>query len=161
MGFLHGGACRTLRVPDRRLGVQGHPWFHGWLCVTLRMIPWKCLLDIFIRSVSRMGSQEWGYLADVEGSWQDAWRTGSSLTSWMYLVASKHYILKVLCQYLYFGLSYKPMSCLSHNVMDTHTDRHLANQYLYFWLSYKHMSFLSQNVMDTHTDRHLANLYKI
>ena len=68
---------------------------------TLRKIPWKFRVDIFIRSVSGMGGQEGGYLEDVEGSWPETWRTGSSLTLWMYLVDPKDHILKILCWYLY------------------------------------------------------------
>ena len=74
-GVKKGGTWRTLRVPDRRLGGQGHPWYHGWPILTLRKIPWKFCVDIFIRSVSRMGGPSWGYLEDVDGSWQETWRT--------------------------------------------------------------------------------------
>ena len=55
--------------------------------------------------------------------------------SWITLGDPKKDMLKVLCQYLYFWLSYKHMSRLSQNVTHTQTDRH--------------------------TDRHLANLYKM
>ena len=55
-----------LRVPDRILGGQGHLWCHGWLCFAQRKIPWKFRVDIFIRSVSRMG-----------GLPGETWRTGS------------------------------------------------------------------------------------
>ena len=44
-----------MKVSDRILGGQGHPWCHGWPCLTQRKIPWKFCVDIFIRSVSRMG----------------------------------------------------------------------------------------------------------
>ena len=77
-GVLHGGTWRTLRVPERRLGGHGHPWCHGWSCLTLRTILWKFHVVIFIRSVSRLGGPSLGYLEDVEGSWWETWRTGSS-----------------------------------------------------------------------------------
>ena len=35
-GVLHEGTWRTLRVPDRRHGWQGHPWCNGWSCLTRR-----------------------------------------------------------------------------------------------------------------------------
>ena len=38
-----------------------------------------------IKSVSRRGGQEERYLEDVEGSWQETWRTWSFLTSWIML----------------------------------------------------------------------------
>ena len=121
-GVLNECTWRTLRVPDRRLGGQGHPWLHGRPCLAPRKILWKFHVNIFIGSVSRIGSPSWGYLEDIEGSWQVAWRTRPSLTTWMYLVDSKHHILKVLCQYLYFWQSYKHISCLSQNVTNKYTD---------------------------------------
>ena len=125
-----GGTWRTLRFPDRRHGGQGHPWQHGWCFFTLRKIPWKFRVDIFIRSVSGMGGQEGGYLEEVEGSWPETWRTGLSMTLWMYLVDPKNHILKVSCHYLYFRLKYKHMSRLSQNVTDIRqTYRHSGNLY--------------------------------
>ena len=53
-----------------------------------------------------MGGGEGGYLEDVEGSRSETWRTWSSLTTGMTLVEPKDHILKVLCPYLYFWLSY-------------------------------------------------------
>ena len=105
-GMLHGGTWRVLRVPGRILGVQGHPWCHWCTWYTPRIISWKFSVDIFIGSVSSMGGALCVYLEDedVEGSWQETWRTGSSLTSWMYLVDPKDHILKVSCWYLYFWL---------------------------------------------------------
>ena len=38
-GVHHEGTWRTLRVPDRRLGWQGHPWCNGWPFLTQRKIP--------------------------------------------------------------------------------------------------------------------------
>ena len=100
-GVKNGGTLRTLRVPDQRLGGQGHPWCHVWSCLTPRKIPWKFHGDIFIRSVSRMEGPSWGYLEDVEGSWPETWMTESSLMSWMILFDPKEYTLKVSCWYLY------------------------------------------------------------
>ena len=100
-GVLHGGTWRTLRVPDRRIEGQDNPWCHGWSCWTLRKIPWKFHVDKFIRSVSRMGGQEWGYLEEVEGSWPETWRIESSLMSWMTLFEPNEDTLKVLCWYIY------------------------------------------------------------
>ena len=68
---------------------------------TPRKIPWKFRVDISIRSVSRMGGQEGGYLEDVNGSWPETWRSGSSLTSWMMMFDPKEDTLKVSCWYLY------------------------------------------------------------
>ena len=93
MGVFHGGTLRTLRVPDRRLWGQGHPLCCGWPCLTQRKIPWKFHVDIFITSVSRMGDPSWGYFEDIQGSWKETWRTGSSLRSLMYLVDPKNHIL--------------------------------------------------------------------
>ena len=101
MGVKKGGTWRTLRGPDRRFGGQGHPWCHRWSCLTLRKILWKFRVDIFIRSVSRMGGQEGGYLEEVEGSWPENWRTGSSLMLWMIFFYPKEDTLKVWCWYLY------------------------------------------------------------
>ena len=39
--------------------------FHGWPCLTLRKIPRKFCVDIFIRSVSRKVGPSWGYLEDI------------------------------------------------------------------------------------------------
>ena len=72
-----------MMAPDRRVQGQGHPWFHGWPCLIERNIPWKFCVYIFIRSVSRMGGPPWRYLEDVEGSWPETWRTGSSSRSWI------------------------------------------------------------------------------
>ena len=82
MGVLNGVTWRMLRFPDRRIGWQDHPWCHGWPCLTLRKIAWKFCVDIFIRSVSRMGGPPWEYLED----WLETWRTGSSLMTWIYFV---------------------------------------------------------------------------
>ena len=42
------GYWKTLRVPDRRLGGQGHPWYHWSLWRTPKKIPWKVCVNIFI-----------------------------------------------------------------------------------------------------------------
>ena len=102
MGVLYVGTWRTLRVPDKWLGGQGHPWYHGWPCLTPRKMPWNLCVDIFIRSVSRMGGPLCVSLEDVEGPWQETWRTGSSLKLWKYLVDTEDNILKVSCWYLYW-----------------------------------------------------------
>ena len=47
-GGQKGGTWRTLKVPDRRLGGQGHPWCHGWPCLTPRIISWKFRVVIFM-----------------------------------------------------------------------------------------------------------------
>ena len=44
-----------------------------------------------------MGGPLCWYLEDIEGYLQETWRTGSSLTSWMYLVDPKDHILNDLC----------------------------------------------------------------
>ena len=48
IGGQEGGTWRTLKVPDRRLGGQGHPWCHGWPCLTPRIISWKFRVVIFM-----------------------------------------------------------------------------------------------------------------
>ena len=101
-GVLNWGTWRTLRVPDSILGGQGHPWCHGWPYLTQRKIPWKFCVDNFIISVTRIGGPSWGYLDNVEGSWQDTWRTGSFSMSWMTLFCPKEDTLKVSCWYLYY-----------------------------------------------------------
>ena len=88
LGDLHWGTWRMLRVPDRRLGGQGHPWCRGWPCLTQRKIPRKFHGYIFIRRLSGIGGQEWWYLEDIEVSWQKTLRTGSSLMLWMILFDS-------------------------------------------------------------------------
>ena len=100
--FPNEGTSRMMLVPDRRLGGQGNPWCHGWPCLTQRKIPWKFCVDIFIKSVTRMGGPSWGYLKNVECSWLETLRTGSSLKSWMTLFDPKEDTLKVLCWYLYY-----------------------------------------------------------
>ena len=96
LGLLTGGTWMTLLVPDRRLGGQCHPWCHGWPCLIQRKITWKFCVDIFIRSVSRIGGPLWGYLEDVEGSWQETWRIGSSMRFY-----PNNHTLKVSCWYFY------------------------------------------------------------
>ena len=54
-GGQEGFTWRTLRVPDRILGGQGHLWCHKWCFFTLRKIPRKFRVDIFMGSVSRRG----------------------------------------------------------------------------------------------------------
>ena len=49
-----------------------------------------------------MGCQEGGYLEDVEGSWPETWRTGSSLMSWMTFFEPNEDTLKISCWYLYW-----------------------------------------------------------
>ena len=43
-----GGTWRTLRVPDLRHRWQGHPWYHGWPGLALRIISWKFQVVIFM-----------------------------------------------------------------------------------------------------------------
>ena len=105
--FKKGGTWGILRVPDKRLWEQDHPWCDGLSCLTLRKILRKFYVNIFVRSVSRRGVKNGGYLEDIEGSWPVTWRTGSSLMLWMYLVDPKDHILKVLCCYLCVLWSYK------------------------------------------------------
>ena len=120
-GVLHWGTCRILRVPDRRLGC------HGWPCMTHRNILWQLCVDIFIRSVSRMGGQEWSYIEDVEGSWPETWRTVSSLTLWIFLVNPKNHITKILFHYLYFWLKYNMIltKCLTAKNVRVRWEREL------------------------------------
>ena len=65
-GVKNGVTWRTLRVPGRRLVGQQHSWCHGWSCLTPMKIPWKFCVDIFIKSVSRMGvlGERWGFLTE-------------------------------------------------------------------------------------------------
>ena len=99
-GGQEEGTWMTLWVPDWRHGGQSHSWRHEWCSFTPRKIPWKFRVDISIRSVSRRGDQEGGYLEDVEGSWPETWKTGSYLTSWMMFFYPKEYTLKILSWYL-------------------------------------------------------------
>ena len=72
---------RTLRVPDQRHGGHGLS-----LISELFLIPNMCAKyqhSSMIRSVSRTSCPWWGYLEDIDGSWQETWRTGSSLTLWI------------------------------------------------------------------------------
>ena len=56
-----------LRVPDRRL--RGQSSLMSWMTlVNPNKDTVKFRVDIFIRSVSRMGDPSWGYLEVVEGS---------------------------------------------------------------------------------------------
>ena len=106
MGVLHVGTYRPLRVPDKRLGGNGHPWCNGWPYFTPRKIPRTICGDTFVGSRLRIRFQEGQFLEDVEGSWQGTWRTGSSLASGMTFVDPKVHVLKVLGLYLNFWLSY-------------------------------------------------------
>ena len=106
-GSRRGRTWRTLRVPDRRHGGLGHSWHHEWCLFSPRKIPRKFYVDISIGSVSGRGGQEGGYLEDVEGSWPETWRTGSSLTTWMTLGDPKDLILKVLSLSLFLAEIYK------------------------------------------------------
>ena len=65
------------------------------------MIPDLCAKfchSSIIRSVSRTTCPWWGYFEDIDGSWQENWRTWSSLTSWIRLGDQKEDTMKVLCQ---------------------------------------------------------------
>ena len=100
-GVLHGSAWRRLMVLERIIGWQGNLWCHGLPCLTSRKIPWKFSVNIFIRSVSRMGDSSWGYLEDNDGSWEETWRSKSSMMSWVTMFDPKEDTLKVLFWYLY------------------------------------------------------------
>ena len=89
----------TVMVSERRhqgTGSSLNSWIYlidpkdHILKVSCWWLYWKC--------VKNGGSFMW-VLEDVEGSWQETWRTGSALMSWKYLVDPKHDILKVLCWY--------------------------------------------------------------
>ena len=96
-GVKKGDTWRTLMIPDRKHGGKGHPWCYGWFFFTFRKITWEFRVYIFIGSVSGRGDLE-----GIEGSWSETWRTGSSMTLWIYLVDPNYNILKRLCYYLYF-----------------------------------------------------------
>ena len=106
-GGKKGGTWRTLRVPDQTQGGCCHSCGHEWCFFypkedTLKILCWylnnKC--------VKNGEGQEGGYLEDVEGSWSETWRTGSSLTFLMCCVDPKDHILKLLLHYLHFWLKY-------------------------------------------------------
>ena len=59
-GVKKGGAWRTLGVPDRTNGGQGHSWRHEWCFFTPRKIPWKFCVDISIRGMAGRGVQKGG-----------------------------------------------------------------------------------------------------
>ena len=63
------------------------------------------LLEVFLEW--KVKTQDCWYVEDVEGSWQETWRTGSYLMTGITSVEPKYHILKVLCHYLYFWLKYK------------------------------------------------------
>ena len=75
---------------------------------TLKVSCWY----LHLKCVSK-GGEEGGYLEDIEGSWPETWRTGSSMTLWMYLVDPEDHIMKVLCHYLYVWRRYKDVTKLS------------------------------------------------
>ena len=106
-GVKKWGTWRTLRVPDRRHGGQGHSWRHESCFFTPRKIPWKFHVDISIGSVSGRGCQEGGYLEDIEGSWLAQWMTEWFLMSWMMFFYPKEHILKMSGPYHYLLWSYK------------------------------------------------------
>ena len=109
--------------------VIGDPCHHNCsLCWILDLCT-KFQHSSMIRSVSRTNCPWWGYLEDAEGSWQETWRTGSSLLSWMTLVEPKDHILKVSCHYLYFWQRYKGVTIRNKNVTeDRQTDRQTKRQ---------------------------------
>ena len=57
------------------------------------------LISLWEVCQERVG-QEGGDLEDIQGSWRETWRTGSSLMSWMMFFYPKEYILKKLCWYV-------------------------------------------------------------
>ena len=61
---------------------------------------------VTIHVIIELGGQEEGNLEDIEGSWLETWRTGSSLMSWMPLFDPKDHILKVSGCYPHVLLSY-------------------------------------------------------
>ena len=77
------------------LGVWGHSWHHE--------TSWYIILDLCAkfqhstmnRGVSRTPRPWIPYLEDVDGSWLETWRTGSSLTCWTISGDPKEHILKV------------------------------------------------------------------
>ena len=103
MGVLHGGTWRRLRVPDRRLRWQGHPWHHGWPCLT------RNTLKVVLISLLEVGQEGWFFMGvlgeDIEGSWQDAWMTGSSMMSWITLFDPKENTLKASCYIFIISVS--------------------------------------------------------
>ena len=80
---------------------------HWWCHFTPRKISWKFYVHIFTKSVSRMGVPLWGYFEVIEGSWLDAWRTGSSFMSYITLLDPKDHFLKTSGCYLHVLWSYK------------------------------------------------------
>ena len=68
-GFKNGGTWRTLRVPDWKAWRTGSSLISWMILFAPRKIPWKFCVDIYIRSVSRMGvlGGRWGFLTgDLE-----------------------------------------------------------------------------------------------
>ena len=130
-GVKKGGTWRTLRVPDWRLGGQGHPWCQGWSYFTPRKIPWKFHVDIIIRNVSGRGCQEGGDLEDIEGSWPEIWRTGSSMTLWMYLVDPRDHILKFCVTILIFGWNIRVCYHGNKNVTHKQTNKQTDTWQIY------------------------------
>ena len=86
---------RKLMVPEWRLGGWGHPWNHGssWY-VTLDLCS-KFLLSSMIRSLSRTPPPPKSYLEDIDGSWLETWRMGSSLTSWIVLICDSWLVYQI------------------------------------------------------------------
>ena len=54
---LYGGTSRTLRVPDWRLGWQGHLWCNWWPCLTPRTLSWKfqAVISMFCEVINDFG----------------------------------------------------------------------------------------------------------
>ena len=62
---------------------------------TLKVLFWY----LYWKYVRKGGSRR-GDLEDIEGSWQETWRTGSSMMSWMMFFYPKEDTLKFFCWYL-------------------------------------------------------------
>ena len=108
-----------------------HLWPHNCSWHFISDMCTKCQPSSMIRSVSRTPCHWWVYLEDIEGSRQKTLRTGSSLTSWIYLVDPYDPIQKISGQYLYFG-QFISICHVCHKTWQTL--RHYSNNSNNFWL---------------------------
>ena len=120
-----------LMVPDWNLGWWGHPWCHWSSWYVIHDLCIKFQLSRMIWSVLRTPHPWSPYLKDIDGSWLETWRNGSSLMCWIILGDPQELFLKVWWRSDYIWMRYWGVSCLWQKC-DKYAEKHSSN---YYWIT--------------------------
>ena len=93
---------------------QGHPWCHGWPCLSLKIYPESCMLIPLIEVCEECWVKNGAMKRLYLGFLKESWRRGLSLLSWLIMFDPKEvvdiFMRRVLEKGVKNGCTWRTMS---------------------------------------------------